>query len=228
MRLACCTTWARRNLISSGVSAVTTHGLRRLVFVVPDMSVIEQTAEVFRSVLGEEAVLEHHSAADWQGEDKTETETETETEAEQRRVMGASWDVPVVVTTAVQFFESLHSARKKRCRKLPSLARSVIVLDEAQTLPLDLLRPNLAALRELMDGYGASVVLFTATQPALTPSGGFPAPEALEGAREIAPDPPGLFATLKRVEVRHRLPAERRAVPARTSCRACAAVRRCA
>lgn len=179
-----------------GLDHAVTHGLRRLVFVIPYTSIIEQTSEVFRNVLGEDAVLEHHSAADWQGEDRTETEVE------QRRVMGASWDVPVVVTTAVQFFESLHAARKKRCRKLPSLARSVIVLDEAQTLPLDLLRPSLAALRELMDGYGASVVLSTATQPALTRAGGFPAPEALEGAREIAPDPPALFATLKRVKVR--------------------------
>lgn len=179
-----------------GLEHAMAHGLRRLVFIIPYTSIIEQTAQVFRAVLGDRVVLEHHSAADWQGEDKTETE------AEQRRVMGTSWDVPVVVTTAVQFFESLYAARKKRCRKLPSLAKSVIVLDEAQTLPLALLRPSLAALQELMDGYGASVVLSTATQPALTRAGGFLAPEALEGAREIAPDPPGLFATLKRVKVR--------------------------
>ena len=187
-----------KTLTSLGFSLdhAVTHGLRRLVFVIPYTSIIEQTAEVFRSVLGEDAVLEHHSAADWLGEDKTETE------AEQRHVTGASWDVPVVVTTAVQFFESLYAARKKRCRKLPSLARAVIVLDEAQTLPLDLLRPSLAALQELMDGYGASVVLSTATQPVLTRAGGFPASEALEGAREIAPDPPKLFASLKRVKVR--------------------------
>lgn len=178
-----------------GLDHAMAHGLRRLVFVIPYTSIIEQTAEVFRTVLGDRAVLEHHSAANWQGEDRAETE------AEQRRVMGASWDVPVVVTTAVQFFESLYAARKKKCRKLPSLARSVIVLDEAQTLPLELLRPSLAALQELMDGYGSSVVLSTATQPALTRAGGFPAPEALEGALEIAPDPPALFATLKRVKV---------------------------
>ena len=176
-----------------GLEHALSHGLRRLIFVIPYTSIIEQTADVFRDVLGDDAVLEHHSAANWEGED--------ETEVEQRHIMGASWDVPVVVTTAVQFFESLYAARKKRCRKLPSLARSVIVLDEAQTLPLGLLRPCLAALQELTDGYGASVVLSTATQPALTQSGGFPAPEALEGAREIAPDPPNLFAKLKRVKV---------------------------
>lgn len=177
-----------------GLVHALSHRLRRLIIVVPYTSIIEQTADVYRAVLGHDAVLEHHSNADWSGED--------ESEAEQRKVMGASWDVPVVVTTAVQFFESLYAARKKRCRKLPSLAHSVIVLDEAQTMPLALLRPCLAGLRELMDGYGASVVLSTATQPALTTAGGFPAPEALEGGREIAPDPPALFRALKRVEVR--------------------------
>lgn len=177
-----------------GLDHARAYKMRRLIFVIPYMSIIEQTADVFRDVLGPDAVLEHHSNADWDGED--------EGEAEQRRVMGASWDVPVVVTTAVQFFESLHAARKKRCRKLPSLAKSVIVLDEAQTMPLALLRPCLAALHELMEGYGATVVLSTATQPALTRTGGFPAEEALEGAREIAPDPAALFAALKRVEVR--------------------------
>lgn len=177
-----------------GLDHAMRHGLRRLIYVIPYTSIVEQTADVFRQVLDDNAVLEHHSAADWDGED--------ESEAEQRKVMGASWDVPVVVTTAVQFFESLYAARKKRCRKLPSLARSVIVLDEAQTLPLALLRPCLAALTELVEGYGASVVLCTATQPALTRAGGFLAPEALAEAQEIAPDPPALFATLKRVAVR--------------------------
>ncbi len=177
-----------------GLDHALAHGLRRLIYVIPYTSIIEQTADVFRGVLGEAAVLEHHSNADWASED--------ESEVEQYRVMAASWDVPVVVTTAVQFFESLHAARKKRCRKLPALARSVIVLDEAQTMPLPLLRPCLAALRELKDGYGASIVLSTATQPALTAAGGFPAPEALEGAREIAPDPTGLYAALRRVNVR--------------------------
>lgn len=176
-----------------GLDHALRHGLRRLIYVIPYTSIVEQTADVFRRVLGDGAVLEHHSAANWNGED--------ESEAEQRKVMGASWDVPVVATTAVQFFESLYAARKKRCRKLPALARSVIVVDEAQTMPLALLRPCLAALSELVEGYGASVVLSTATQPALTKAGGFPAPEALADVREIAPDPPALFAALKRVSV---------------------------
>lgn len=176
-----------------GLDHAMLHGMARLIYVIPYQSIVEQTAEVFRRVLGPDSVLEQHAAFDWDSVD--------ETEAEQRRVAGASWDVPVVVTTAVQFFESLYAARKKRCRKLPSLARSVIVIDEAQTLPRVFLRPCLAALAELMDGYGASVVLCTATQPALTREAGFPAPEALVGARELAPSPSHLYGALRRVKV---------------------------
>lgn len=170
-----------------------THGLRRIVYVIPYTSIVEQTADVFTRALGPDLVLEHQSSVDWDGDD--------ETEAEQHRVAASSWDVPVIVTTAVQFFESLYAARKKRCRKLPSIAKSVIILDEAQTTPLPFLRPCLAALNELVDGYGSSVVLCTATQPSLTKEGGFPAAEAIENATEIAPDPPALFAALKRVQV---------------------------
>ncbi|MGM0583759.1 MAG: CRISPR-associated endonuclease Cas3'' [Pseudomonadota bacterium] len=176
------------------------HGLRRLVYVIPYMSIIEQTAAVFRDLLGEEAVLEHHSTFDWFGAAEGDDD-----EAERLRRAAQSWDAPVVVTTAVQFFESLFANRKKRCRKLNALSEAVIVLDEAQTLPRRLLRPCLAALRELADGYGASVVLCTATQPALTKQAGFPAPEALDvpASRELAPDPPGLYAALRRTRLRH-------------------------
>lgn len=89
------------------------HDLRRLVYVIPYMSIVEQTAEVFRIVLGDDAVLEHHSAFDWQGAAEDDDD-----EAERLRRAAQSWDVPVVVTTAVQFFESLFAARKKRCKKL--------------------------------------------------------------------------------------------------------------
>ena len=108
---------------------------------------MEQTADVYRRVLSDAAVLEHRSAFDWDGLD--------ESEAEQRRIAGASWDAPIVVAVAVQIFESLYAAREKRCRKLHNLARSVVVIDEAQTMPRAFLRPYLAALRELMAGYGA-------------------------------------------------------------------------
>jgi CRISPR-associated endonuclease/helicase Cas3 len=112
-----------------------------------------------------------------------------------------NWDVPVVVTTAVQFFESLFAARTARCRKLHNLARSVIVLDEAQAMPLHLLRPCMAAIEELALNYGASVVLCTATQPALRVKDGFVGGFNIGEDREIAPEPRALYAALKRVRV---------------------------
>lgn len=190
------------------------HGLQRIVYVIPYMSIAEQTAGVFRSVfkdvLAPAEVLEHHSTFDWEGAAEGDDE-----EAERLRRAAQSWDAPIVVTTAVQFFESLFANRKKRCRKLAALPQSVIVLDEAQTLPLRLLRPCVAALDELASAYGASVVLCTATQPGLTKAEGFKPPEALQNVREIAPDPPRLYRTLKRAVVRDLGPQDDAAIAAR-------------
>ena len=190
------------------------HGLRRLVYVIPFTSIVEQTAgvlrRVFEGVLAPDEVLEHHSSFDWDAAAEGDDE-----EAERLRRAAQSWDAAVVVTTAVQFFESLFANRKKRCRKLNALAGSVIVLDEAQTIPLKLLRPCLAALKELTRAYGASVVLCTATQPGLTRAEGFPAPEALDDVREIAPDPSRLYRALKRVQVHDIGPQDDAALAAR-------------
>ncbi len=176
------------------------HGFDRVIYVIPYTSIIEQTADVFRTALGDnDAVLEHHSSFDWEGIDDRREE-------ERIRFAAQNWDRPVIVTTAVQFFESLFANRPARCRKLHRMAKSVIVLDEAQTLPLRLLRPCLAALKELVRGYGSSVVLCTATQPALLKGregDGFPAAEGLEPetVRELAPDPPRLYEAFRRVRV---------------------------
>ena len=179
------------------------HGLDRIIVVIPFTSVIEQNAAVYREALGAHGaeVLEHHSAFDqddlsgerWQGRTKLQLDME-------------NWDARIVVTTAVQFFESLFSNRTSRCRKLHNIVNSVVILDEAQVMPLRLLRPCVAALRELVRNYGCSVVLSTATQPALldTPGdphgfpGGFPAGEVTE----LAPDPPRLFELMRRVTLR--------------------------
>jgi CRISPR-associated endonuclease/helicase Cas3 len=180
------------------------HGLDRVIVVIPFTSIIEQTAQVYRQALGpalEGAVLEHHSAFEMTDESAWSSKR---VGPDRLRLAMERWDSPIVVTTAVQFFESLFSNRPSRCRKLHSLARSVVVLDEAQTMPLPLLRPCVAALKELALNYRTTVVLCTATQPALAQGseagqgfeGGFQAP------REIAPDVPALFAALRRVTLR--------------------------
>jgi len=175
------------------------HGLERIVYVIPFTSIIEQNAAVFRAALGDsngDIVIEHHSnLVPAGGEDDDRPHPATE-----------NWDAPVVVTTAVQFFESLFAARAGRCRKLHNLAKSVIILDEAQMLPLPFLRPCVEALRELTASYRASVVLCTATQPALNaPVGeGEGLKDGLTGVREIVADPLALHQALKRVQV-HRL-----------------------
>lgn len=173
------------------------HGLHRVIFVIPFTSIVEQNAQVFRDAfgeLGEAAVLEHHSA--YFDDPKSAPESK-----DKRKLAMENWDAPVVVTTAVQFFESLFADRPSRCRKLHNIAGSVVILDEAQTLPLKLLRPCVTLLDELALNYRTSVVLCTATQPALNAEEGFL--DGLKNVRELAPDPPNLYQQLRRVNVRH-------------------------
>jgi CRISPR-associated endonuclease/helicase Cas3 len=161
---------------------------------------VEQTADVFRAALGAEAVLEHHSAFD-PGRLRLDPQEEERPSGEERHRQAAeNWDAPVVVTTAVQLFESLFAARPARCRKLHNLARTVIVLDEAQTLPLPLLNPCVAALDELALNYGASIVLMTATQPALKDPD---LKDGLRDVRELAPPDLGREPAFRRVTVQH-------------------------
>jgi CRISPR-associated endonuclease/helicase Cas3 len=177
-------------------------GLRRVIYVVPFTSIIEQTAAVFRDALGPEGVLEHHASFDWEDGGRAWQEEGGNPDRERMRRAAENWDAPVVVTTSVQFFESLYASRTSRCRKLHNLARAVIVLDEAQSLPLRLLSPCLAALDELGRNYGCSTVLCTATQPAVRRTeDALPAGLDLSPGRELAPDPPALFAQLRRQRV---------------------------
>jgi CRISPR-associated endonuclease/helicase Cas3 len=176
-----------------------THGLKRVIYVIPYTSIIEQTTDVFRSVFaGIEPVpvIEHHSNLDVTDETR---------ETAKSRLAAENWDAPVVVTTNVQFFESLYAARGSRCRKLHNIAESVVILDEAQLLPPEHLAPILDALRQLKDRYRVSIVLSTATQPELTnphhdPFGRVQL-HGLGEARELAPDPQKLYRELERVTV---------------------------
>ncbi len=173
-------------------------GKRRIVFVIPYTSIIEQTADVLRRIFGD-AVIEHHSNA----------ETDTTHETGRSRLACENWDAPIVVTTSVQCFESLFAARTSRCRKLHNLVDSIIILDEAQLLPPDFLQPILDVLNLLTRHYGVTVVLSTATQPALAKRDYFDPSKQIRGleeVREMIPDPDHLYRRLKRVDV--RLPAD--------------------
>lgn len=185
------------------------HELRRIVYVIPYTSIIDQTTSVFRAALGTtDDILEHHSSFDWdaaaaKGAPKTQDD-EGPSGLEKLKRAAENWDAPIIVTTAVQFFESLFASRTSRCRKLHNLAGSVIILDEAQTLPLPLLKPCMAAIDELASNYRASVVLCTATQPALRMQDGFKQGLDIPDDREIAPEPDRLYGELKRVVVERR------------------------
>lgn len=164
----------------------------RIVVAIPFTSIIEQTADVFRQVfmpLNESVVLEHHS------------NVEPERETNLTRLAAQNFDSPIVVTTNVQLFESLFSNRTSRCRKLHNLARSVIILDEAQTLPIELLEPTLLAIRELVRSFGCTVVLCSATQPAVNHSEFFPI--GLEDVVEIIPEPRKLYEEMRRTRVHY-------------------------
>ncbi len=170
------------------------HGKCRIIHVIPYTSIIEQTADIFRGIFGD-AVIEHHS--------NVESEPEQETSAS--RLACENWDAPIIVTTNVQFFESLFAARTSRCRKLHNLVDSVVILDEAQLLPPEFLQPILDVLNLLTRHYGVTVVLSTATQPALASREYFDARQNLRGldnVREIIDDPDALYASLERVQVR--------------------------
>lgn len=180
--------------LAFALSHAVKHGLRRVIYVIPYTSIIEQNADVFAKVLGEENVLEHHSQVE------ISDNGEETPEAYKKRLACENWDAPVVVTTAVQFFESLYAAKTSKCRKLHNIANSVVIFDEAQTIPVPFLTPCVSAIGELVQHYGVTAVLCTATQPALGRLFKQLAPTLVQ--HEIAPDPDGLFDYFRRVSFR--------------------------
>ncbi|TWH56938.1 CRISPR-associated endonuclease/helicase Cas3 [Desulfitobacterium sp. LBE] len=135
------------------------HDMERIIYVIPYTSIIEQTGKVFKDILGQENILEHHSNFDFKdNEDSILCKLKLSSE---------NWDIPVVVTTNVQFFESLFAHKSSKCRKLHNIANSVIIFDEAQMLPTPFLTPCLMAISELVRSYRSTCVLCSATQPSL-------------------------------------------------------------
>ncbi|MEO1855738.1 MAG: CRISPR-associated endonuclease Cas3'', partial [Rubritalea sp.] len=159
------------------------HGHTRIIYVIPFTSIIEQNAGVFSDLLaelGDDIVLEHHS------------NLLPEKETTRSRLASENWDAPIVVTTAVQFYESLFAAKTSRNRKLHNMANSVVILDEAQALPVQYLNPCLRALEQLSSHYHTTTVLCTATQPAVNKTEQFNI--GLENITEIIRDTSSLFA----------------------------------
>jgi CRISPR-associated endonuclease/helicase Cas3 len=154
------------------------HGQRRVIYVIPYTSIIEQTGRTLAGIFGRENVIEHHS------------NLSPEKETLRSQLATENWDAPIIVTTNVQFFESLYAAKPGRCRKLHNIVNSVVILDEAQLLPPELLTPCVDAMKDLVASYGVTMVLATATQPAL------PGVQATE----IIPTGMNLYERLKRTE----------------------------
>lgn len=180
------------------------NNLKRIVLAVPFLTVIEQTAREYRQVFAnfpEHFVLEHHSLAGL-GEESEQRDAEG-TQERQRRLLAENWDAPIVLTTNVQLLESLFSNRPSSCRKLHNLMDTVILFDEAQSLPQHLAVPTLAALSHLSANYRASVVFATATQPAFDTLHEAVTKHAAGGWKpvEVVPEHPQMFRKLKRVEV---------------------------
>ncbi|MCP4383279.1 MAG: CRISPR-associated helicase Cas3' [Hyphomicrobiales bacterium] len=179
------------------------HGHRRIIYAIPFTSIIDQTAAIFSRVLGPHIVLEHHSTIDEERIRLRSRDSDSERSGRDKlkRAM-EDWAAPVVVTTNVQLFESLFAARTSRARKLHNIANSIIILDEAQMLPRPLLLPAVRALHELAENYSCTIVLCTATQPALDArkfQNGLPLED-----RELAPDPDSLSKQLTRTRLEHK------------------------
>ncbi|WP_352401529.1 CRISPR-associated helicase Cas3' [Synergistes jonesii] len=170
------------------------HGMSRVIYVIPYTSIIEQNAAKFRDILGNENVVEHHSSSLFDMEEGEET-------GQYKQALAAeNWDAPVIVTTSVQFFESLYSNRPSKCRKLHNIVNSVIIFDEAQMIPVVNLRPCVAAIAQLVKNYNVTAVLCTATQPSLNGLFKEYAPEV--AIRELCPDTEEMYRQFRRVSFR--------------------------
>lgn len=168
-----------------------THNKKRIIYVIPYTSIIEQNAGVFAGVFGAEQVLEHQSNFDF------------DDSKERAKLAVENWDASVIVTTAVQFYETMFAARTVRCRKLHNIANSVVILDEAHLIPIQYIEPILAALQQLTEHYKVSIVVCTATQPVFEQQDDFPGfPGLPKGAlREIITNRDELYQNLERIKI---------------------------
>lgn len=170
------------------------NGMNRVIYVIPYTSIIEQNAAVFREILGENNVVEHHSGIRFDDDDEMNRHNRFQ------RLASENWDAPVIVTTAVQFFESLYSNRPSQCRKLHNIANSVVIFDEAQMLPTCHLLPCVGAMAGLAAHFRSSILLCTATQPVLADL--FHTFYPMQPIQELCPEVSENFRKFRRVTYR--------------------------
>lgn len=171
------------------------YGLERIIIAIPYTSIVTQTADSLRKIFGQDNVVEHHSYVD--------IDKMPDKRRQAMKLATENWDAPIIVTTNVQLFESLYSNKPSCCRKLHNIAKSVLILDEVQTLPAENLHPIIDILSSLSKYMGTSILLTTATQPAFSGKIGSGQTEfdGLE-SQEIIHDVDGLFKKMRRVTIK--------------------------
>ena len=173
------------------------NNLKRIIIVLPYINIIDQTSQVLKTIFGEEWVLEHHSSYN-EGDHDGQGETESCSFVQERKKLACeNWDYPIIVTTTVQFFESLFSNRPSHCRKIHNIADSVVIFDEVQTLPKEIIMPTLQMLKDVQVVMKASFLFCTATQPAFEKRRGF---DGIEIICPLIDNPSELYEKTKRVE----------------------------
>ena len=177
--------------LAFAINHVLEHGMDRIIYVIPYTSIIEQTGKIFKDILGYQNVLEHHSNFDFKDDE--------DLISYKLKLSSENWDIPIVVTTNVQFFESLFSNKSSRCRKLHNIANSVIIFDEAQMIPTQFLTPCLMSISELVKSYRSTCVLCSATQPSLKDK--FPKELTIN---EVCEDTEVLYEFFRRTKVVNR------------------------
>lgn len=149
-------------------------GKRRIIYVIPYLSITTQTAKTFRDVLGlnsdSDVLLEHYSTAGMQRSadvaDNASSEFEDAGE-HQRKLAAERWDNPIIVTTMVEFLETVMSARGTKLRKFHNMADSVIIFDEIQSLPMNTINLFNEIVSFLSKITNSTILLCSATQPLL-------------------------------------------------------------
>jgi len=173
------------------------NGLKRIIVVLPYISIIDQTARELKRIFGEEWILEHHSSFSEEPRSNTDKHEDYSTEQKRKQLACENWDFPVIVTTTVQFFESLFSNKPSKCRKVHNIAESVVIFDEVQTIPKEIILPTLGMLNDVQMVMNASLLFCTATQPAYEKRSGF---NGITAITPLIADPGILYDKTKRVE----------------------------